>query len=322
MTEAPLVGAVEIGGTKIICLVGSGPHDIRAEVRLPTRGPAESIADILAFFRDRTAALGPLARLGVASFGPVDLDPDSPRWGHITATPKAGWSDTDLAGVLARELGLPVQFDTDVNGAALAAPYAAPTLLPAYDAIARVKTHGHWQSDVLVGALVGTGIGGGIVVDGHLVRGTLHPEIGHMVVPHDREADPYAGCCPFHGDCLEGLASGPAIAERWGAPGPELAPDHPAWALEAEYLSVLAANLLLLLTPERILFGGGVMEHAGLLDRVRRRTGAHLGGYLRPPALRGGLERAISAPGLGQRVGPLGALALALHGAGGRAHAG
>ncbi len=306
MTEAPLVGAVEIGGTKIICLVGSGPHDIRAEVRLPTRGPAESIADILAFFRDRTAALGPLARLGVASFGPVDLDPDSPRWGHITATPKAGWSDTDLAGVLARELGLPVQFDTDVNGAALAeGRWGAARGLADY-----------------VYVTVGTGIGGGIVVDGHLVRGTLHPEIGHMVVPHDREADPYAGCCPFHGDCLEGLASGPAIAERWGAPGPELAPDHPAWALEAEYLSVLAANLLLLLTPERILFGGGVMEHAGLLDRVRRRTGAHLGGYLRPPALRGGLERAISAPGLGQRVGPLGALALALHGAGARAHAG
>ncbi len=301
MPEAPLVGAVEIGGTKIICLVGSGPHDIRAEARLSTRGPEESIADILAFFRQQATALGPLARLGVASFGPVDLDPDSPRWGHITATPKAGWSDTDLAGVLTRELGLPVQFDTDVNGAALAeGRWGAARGLADY-----------------VYITVGTGIGGGIVAGGRLVRGTLHPEIGHMVVPHEREVDPYAGCCPFHGDCLEGLASGPAIAARWGAPGPELAPDHPAWALEATYLSVLAANLLFLLSPERILFGGGVMERTGLLELVRHRTGARLGGYLRPPALRGGLDRVISAPGLGQRVGPLGALALALYGDGG-----
>ncbi len=298
MPEAPLVGAVEIGGTKIICLVGSGPDDIRAEVRLPTRGPEESIADILAFFRQQTSALGPLARLGVASFGPVDRDPASPRWGHITATPKAGWSDTDLAGVLARELGLSVQFDTDVNGAALAeGRWGAARGLADY-----------------VYVTVGTGIGGGIVAGGRLVRGTLHPEIGHMVVPHDRTADPYAGCCPFHGDCLEGLASGPAIAARWGAPGPDLAPDHPAWALEADYLSVLAANLLLLLAPERILFGGGVMENAGLLELVRRRTDARLGGYLRPPARGDGLDRVIGAPGLGQRVGPLGALALALHG--------
>ncbi|MFQ5347089.1 MAG: ROK family protein [Rhodothalassiaceae bacterium] len=297
MAEAPLVGAVEIGGTKIICLVGSGPDDIRAEVRLPTRGPGESIADILTFFRQQ-ATLGPLARLGVASFGPVDLDPASPRWGHITATPKAGWSDTDLAGVLARELSVSVQFDTDVNGAALA--------------------EGRWGAAKgladYVYVTVGTGIGGGIVVNGRLVRGTLHPEIGHMVVPHDRTADPYAGCCPFHSDCLEGLASGPAIAARWGAPGAELAPDHPAWALEADYLSVLAANLLFLLAPERILFGGGVMENRWLLDLVRKRTGARLGGYLRPPAPGGGLDCVIGAPGLGQRVGPLGALALALSG--------
>ncbi len=299
MSESPLVGAVEIGGTKIICLVGSGPDDIRAEARLPTRGPHESVSGIRDFFRAQTELLGPLACLGVASFGPIELDPDSPRWGHITTTPKAGWSDTELAGLLERELGVPVEFDTDVNGAALA--------------------EGRWGSAMgladYVYVTVGTGIGGGIVSNGRLVRGALHPEIGHMVVPHDRIADPYPGCCVFHGDCLEGLASGPAIAERWGRTGPELPPDHPAWSLEADYLSALAANLLFLLAPRRILFGGGVMRKAGLLDFVRQRTGERLGGYSAVLVGEGGLEEMIAAPGLGQQAGPLGALALALSGA-------
>lgn len=303
MTAPPLVGAVEAGGTKIICLVGSGPDDIRAEIRLPTRSPERSIPEMLDFFRARAAEFGPLARLGVASFGPVDLDPDSAGWGHIAATPKPDWAGTDLAGALSRGLDLPVAFDTDVNGAALA--------------------EGHWGAarglDDFVYVTVGTGIGAGAVVGGRPVHGALHPEMGHMAVPHDLVADPYAGRCPFHRDCLEGLASGPAIAERWGRTAERLPPDHPAWRLEAGYLAVLAANLVFLLSPRRIIFGGGVMRSPALLDEVRARTRERLGGYLRLPLYDGDLAELIVPPGLDDRAGPLGALALALYGAARRA---
>ncbi|GEQ98661.1 hypothetical protein JCM17844_22980 [Iodidimonas gelatinilytica] len=216
MTQPALLGGIEAGGTKTICLIGTGPDDIRAQIQMPTRTADETIPDIVAFFRERSVELGPVARVGLASFGPIDRDPLSATWGHVLTTPKTGWAGADFAGAVARALDVPVTFDTDVNGAALA--------------------EGLWGAaqDVADYAYltVGTGIGGGIVANGRLVHGAMHPELGHMAVPRDPETDPFEGHCPFHGDCLEGLASGPAIEARWGHPAYDLSADHPAWAME------------------------------------------------------------------------------------------
>lgn len=283
----PLFGAVEAGGTKFVCAVGTGPEDLRAEVRFPTATPAATIAAALEFFRGQEAAHGRIAGLGVGSFGPLDLDPSSPTWGFVTSTPKAGWAGTDLAGELGRPLGVPVAFDTDVNAAALG--------------------EGRWGAAQgladFVYVTVGTGIGAGVVSGGRLVHGRLHPEVGHLPVRRERAADPFPGCCPFHGDCLEGLASGPALAARWGRSAEDLPADHPAWDLEAEYLAQLAATLTLVLSPQKILCGGGVLQQSSLLPRLRLRLTKILGGYLEAPE--------IAEPALGPRAGILGALALA-----------
>jgi fructokinase len=289
-----LYGGLEAGGTKFVCAVGTGPEDLRAELRLPTTTPEETIGRAVAFFREQQAAHGKIAALGIGSFGPVDLDPASPTWGYITSTPKAGWRNTDLASAMGRQLGVPVAFDTDVNAAALG--------------------EHRWGAargiDDFVYVTVGTGIGGGVMAGGKLVHGLLHPEIGHLRVPHDRGVDPFSGVCPYHGDCLEGLAAGPAIAARWGRKAQEVPEDHPAWVLEAEYLAHLAATLTLVLSPQRILLGGGVMRQVSLFPRIRRRLSALLGGYLESPAL-DDLETYLQPPALGDRAGVLGALALA-----------
>lgn len=290
-----LYAGIEAGGTKFVCAVGTGPDDVRAEARFPTTTPAETLGRAIDFLRQARRTHGPIDALGIASFGPVDLDPASPTWGHVTSTPKPGWAQTDLAGAVGRALDLPVAFDTDVNGAALA--------------------EGRWGAARglanLVYVTVGTGIGGGAMVDGDLLHGLVHPEMGHMLVPHDRAADPFAGCCPYHGDCLEGLASGPAIAARWGRPAHELGDDHPAWDLEADYLAAAAVNLTLVLSPQRIVLGGGVMERRRLFPELRRRARERLNGYVDSPALAGEVDAFIVPPALGQRAGVLGALALA-----------
>ncbi len=234
--------------------------------------------------------------LGIAAFGPLDAQPGSPTFGFITTTPKPGWAQTDLAGALRRALGIPVAFDTDVNGAALGEQ--------------------HWGAaqglDTFVYLTVGTGIGGGGVVNGRRMRGLLHPEMGHVRVPHDRECDPFPGICPYHGDCLEGLASGPAIEARWGRRGESLPADHPAWDLEAEYLALGLVNVVCTLSPQRIVLGGGVMKAPSLLQRVRQRVLTLLGGYVAP--LAGGLDDYIVPPALGDQAGVLGAIALAQQG--------
>lgn len=290
-----LVGAIEAGGTKFVCAIGTGLSDIRREARFPTTSPEETLDRAVAFFRAWPHAPHPLRAVGIGSFGPVDPDPDSPGWGHITSTPKPGWARTDFAGALARRLELPVAFDTDVNAAAL----------------------GEWRwgaargLDTFLYLTVGTGIGGGGLVNGELMHGLVHPEMGHVPVPHDRHSDPYPGRCPYHGDCLEGLASGPAIAERWGAPPEELPPDHPAWELEATYLGQALAVYVLVLSPRRIVVGGGVMRQRALYPSLRERVSELLAGYIRHPALAEELEAYIVPPGLGERAGLLGALALA-----------
>jgi fructokinase len=277
-----LVGGVEAGGTKFVCAVGRD-REIVAETRIATTSPAETLAAALAFFRRQ----GSLAALGIASFGPIDLDERSPTHGFITTTPKPGWAHTDVAGPLRRALGVPIAFDTDVNAAALAEQR--------WGAARGARS--------VVYVTVGTGIGGGAVVYGRPVHGLAHPEMGHARIPHDRAADPFAGACPHHGDCWEGLAAAPALAARWGAPPQSLPDDHPAWDLEAHYLALGLTNIVLTLSPERLVLGGGVLARTGLLPRVRINVQRLIGGYVP--------SGEIVAPMLGEHSGVLGALALA-----------
>jgi fructokinase len=290
----PLVGGIEIGGTKARCAIGTGPDDIRAETRIPTTAPADTLARAVAFFTGQ-AGHGPIAALGVAAFGPLDLDPRSPACGFITTTPKPGWAHTDLAGVLGPALGVPVALDTDVNGAALG----------------EHRWGAARGADPCVYVTVGTGIGGGAVVNGRLIHGLAHPEMGHLRPPHDRAVDPFPGICPYHGDCLEGLASGTAMHRRWGTPAETLPPDHPAWDLEARYLALGLVALIGILSPRRIVVGGGVMHQSHLLPRVRAGVVELLAGYVQSPGVLQAIRDSIVPPGLGDRSGVLGALALA-----------
>ena len=292
---APLYAGLEAGGTKFNCVVGAGPDDIRAETRIPTTTPEATVREALEFFRAQRAALGPLTAAGVASFGPVDLDPASATYGFITSTPKPGWAHTDIVGPVRQALGVPVQFDTDVNAAALG--------------------EGRWGAaqglDHFIYLTVGTGIGGGGLVGGAMLHGLVHPEMGHVRIPHDRTADPYEGHCPFHGDCLEGLACGPAMNARWGRPAEELPDDHPAWALEARYLALALNDFVCTLSPRRIILGGGVMERLSLFPRIHRELQSLLNGYVQAPQITTHIDRYVVPPAFGPRAGLIGALALA-----------
>jgi fructokinase len=276
-----LFGAIEAGGTKFVCGVGMGPGDLET-VTIPTTAPEETTAAAIDFLRGRG-----VRAIGIASFGPVDL-----ASGRITSTPKPGWGNFDLAGSVRRGLGAPVAFDTDVNGAALGeARWGAARGI----------------SDFLY-LTVGTGIGGGAVVNGKLLHGLAHPEMGHIRLPRDAsstlERDRFAGVCPFHGDCLEGLASGPALAKRYDRPTSELEPGHDAWVLEARYLALGLASFVCTLSPKLILIGGGVAGQAHLFPMIREELGKILNGYVEAPP--------VERPALGSRAGVLGALALAM----------
>lgn len=287
-------GGIEAGGTKFVCALGTGPDALRAEARFPTTTPVETLARAVAFFREAAGEHGMPDAIGVSCFGPVDPNPASNTYGYVTTTPKPGWAHTDVAGTLSRALGVPVGLDTDVNGAALG--------------------EHRWGAaqglDTFLYLTVGTGIGGGMA-GGRLMHGLVHPEMGHIRLPHDHDADPFPGRCPYHGDCLEGLASGPAIEDRWGVRGETLPEDHPAWALEAEYLSYALLNFVVTLSPQRIILGGGVMEQPRLFPKIRTRVQALLNGYVQAPAILDGIDTFIVPPGLGNRSGVLGAIALA-----------
>ncbi len=271
------------------------------EERFPTSTPDVTLGRAIAFFRRVQAQGGTLRAIGIGSFGPVDPNPASPTFGHVTSTPKPGWAHTDVLGRFREAFPhLPVGFDTDVNAAALGEYY--------WGAARGLHT--------FIYLTIGTGIGGGIMANGSLVHGLLHPEMGHVRIPHDREADPFPGICPYHGDCFEGLASGPAVEARWGARGETLPADHPAWPLEARYIALGLVNFIVTLSPQRVIVGGGVMAQPRLMPLVRRDVLALLNGYICSPVVTEHVERYIVPPALGSRAGVLGAALLGMQAAG------
>lgn len=290
-----IFAALETGGTKVICAVGTGPRDfVRQEI--PTTTPKETLEKAIATLR-LLARGRPIRAVGLGCFGPIDLNPSSQTYGFITSTPKPGWSDVNVVGPLRTAFESPIAFDTDVSAAMLAeARWGAAKGLK--DAIY---------------VTVGTGIGGGILVGGKLLHGAMHPEIGHMRVPHDLQKDEFLGSCPYHGDCLEGLASGLAIASRWGIKGQGLSSDHPAWGLEAEYLAFGLMNLTLTLSPGRIILGGGVIRAPSLLSLIRLALCKALNCYVKFPKTANDMESFVVPTKLEENAGVLGALALAMN---------
>ena len=279
----PRYGAVEAGGTKFMLAAGGDPQRLEHVTRVPTsEDPEETLESVIGYFR----RAGPLDAIGVATFGPVDF-----ATGRITTTPKLAWRNYPLREKLASALGVPVGFDTDVNGAALAEARCGA---------------GRGVED-LVYFTVGTGIGGGAITGGRLVHGLMHSEMGHLLVRRaPGERPDFAGVCPYHGDCLEGMASGPAIEARWDRKPESLAEDHPAWGLEADYLAQACIAVACVLSPRVIVLGGGVMEQAHLLGMIRARTAGYANGYFPLPRI----ERpALEYPGLS------GALILAMEAA-------
>jgi fructokinase len=292
---ATLLAGIEMGGTKCVCILGTGPDDIRAQVTLPTLDPDTTLDSIAAVIQKWQEKTGSPAALGVASFGPIDLRQDSPTFGCMGATPKRGWPNTDVAGYFTRRFALPVGISTDVIGAALA--------------------EGRWGdaqglTDYAY-ITVGTGIGAGLIVGGQSVFGTHHPEVGHARIVR-APGDTWPGNCPFHGDCVEGLASGPAIEARSGKAATALEPDHPVWDSVVHALAQLNHLLVVTAAPQRILIGGGVIgSRPFLFPRIRRAVLASLNDYLQIPEVLNDIDRFIAPPGLGTLAGPLGALAVA-----------
>lgn len=293
MTD-PLYAGVELGGTKCICILASGPDDIVATAQVDTTDPETTMAGIEAILRGWN--VGTRARaLGIGSFGPLELDPAAPDYGHIVRTPKPGWSGTDVAQRLAAATGLPTLVDTDVAGAALAEAR--------WGAAQGLDTHAY--------ITVGTGIGVGLVAGGQTIRGLGHPEAGHMRIAR-MAGDQWPGHCPYHGDCVEGLAAGPAIEARAGRPAGTLTPDDPVWDGVVHAVAMLLHNLVLTLSPQRILLGGGVpTKQPQLIPRIRAALIDSLAGYAQAAQVAAGIERFVAAPALGDKAGPLGTIALA-----------
>ena len=292
-----LYGGIEGGGTKFVCAVGTEAGQILAETRIPTSSPEKTLASAVNFFKEQIQVIGPLTAIGVASFGPLDPRPASASFGRILSTPKPGWSNADIVGPLRAAFDVPIGFDTDVNGAAL----------------------GEWRwgaargLDTFIYLTIGTGIGGGGLVNGELMHGLLHPEMGHIPIPHDTELDPFEGNCPYHGDCFEGLAAGPAMEKHWGQKAETLPADHPAWDLEAHYIALALRGFICTLSPQRIILGGGVMGQTQLFPLIRRKTLATLNGYVQSEQILERIDEYIVPVALEGKAGILGAFVLAEH---------
>ena len=289
-----MFGGLEAGGTKFVCVIGTGPDDILETARIEVAGPGETLEAALGFFQRAVASGSRLHALGIGSFGPVELRPAHPRYGSITTTPKPGWSGTDMVGPFAAALGIPVGFDTDVDAAALG--------------------EGRWGAarglDSFVYLTLGTGVGGGAVVDGRVVHGLGHPEMGHVAVPR-HPADGFAGICPFHGDCFEGMASGPAVAARFGRRAEHLAGAEQAAAadLVGFYLAAGVRSIVYAVAPERVVVGGGLSTLPGVITAARVELRRQLNDY--PGLPEHGDEGFLVPAGLGGMAGPAGTLILA-----------
>lgn len=286
----PYYAVIEAGGTKFNCAVVTPERDIVAEIRIPTTTPEDTLAKTIGFFQQQRQAGYLFSRMGVASFGPLDLNPASSTYGYITKTPKPNWSSTDVAGRLAKELDCDVVIDTDVNGAALG----------------EYRWGAAQGSAVAVYVTVGTGVGGGLVINGKPLHGLVHPEIGHMLV---QPPTGVTGVCPFHTNCVEGLASGTALGKIWSQPSHTFTDDHPAWDGLAEVLGDMCHNLMVTLSAQKIILGGGVMQKHGLIEKVVAATRSKLNDYIVMPE-GSSLESIICLPGLGTRSGLFGALAM------------
>ena len=295
MKNSQLYGGIEAGGTKFVCVVASGPDRIMDEVRFPTTTPEETLGRAIQFFQPFIAS-GQIRNIGIGCFGPIDLNPKSPTYGFITATPKPNWSNTDVRGTLRRALKVDIAFDMDVNAAALG------------ETIWGVSK----GFDPSLYLTIGTGIGGGYIKDGIPLIGMLSLEMGHIRIPHDRQLDPFNGACPFHGDCFEGLASGPAIEKRLGLTGALIPEEDAFWDIETDYIASALMNFILTLSPKKIILGGGVMQREFLFPKIRRKVRALLNSYVSSKSVLENIDNYIVPPGLGHQSGSLGAIALAM----------
>lgn len=295
MKNSQLYGGIEAGGTKFICVVASGPDHIVEEVRFPTTTPEETLGKAVQFFQPFISSRQ-ISVIGVGCFGPLDLNVGSPTYGFIAATPKLNWSHTDVRGRLQRMLNVEIVFDMDVNAAAL-----GETTWGASNGL-----------DPSLYLTIGTGIGGGYIKDGKPLVGMLNLEMGHILVPHNRDLDPFHGICPFHGDCFEGLASGPAIEKRLGLAGAFVPEEDVFWDIETDYIASALMNFILTLSPKKIILGGGVMQREFLFSKIRRRVSELLNGYVSSKSVLEDIDNYIVPPGLGNQSGSLGAIALAM----------
>lgn len=283
-------GSLEAGGTKMVCAIGDEQGNILERISIPTLAPENTMPAILDFFKNKN-----ISALGIGCFGPVDLDKKSPTYGYITTTPKLAWKNYDIVGVCEKELGVPVGFDTDVNGSALGEATWGCTK----------------DLDNSIYITVGTGIGVGVIIDRKPYHGMLHPEGGHIFLARHPQDPMERGVCPYHELCLEGLASGPSIQARWGKPGVELADRKEVWELEAYYLAQAICSYIMILSPERIIIGGGVAHQEQMMPLIRKEVLRQMGGYIAAKGMQD-LDNYIVLPSLNDDQGILGALKLAM----------
>ncbi|MNI17851.1 putative fructokinase [compost metagenome] len=284
------IGAIEAGGTKFVCGIGDELGTIADHISFPTEHPEVTLSRAISYFKDKQ-----VEAIGIGSFGPIDLRPESPTYGYVTTTPKAGWQNFDFLGTLRREFPVPLGWDTDVNAAALGeATWGAAKGL-----------------NSCLYYTVGTGIGIGVYLEGRLVHGLVHPEGGHVPVRRHLNDD-FEGICPYHSDCLEGMAAGPALEARWKMKGHELSADHPAWEIEAHYIAQSITGAILLNSPEKVILGGGVMQQSQLFPLIRDAVRRNLNGYVNAEEIADRIDEYIVPPGLGQKAGLSGALALGI----------
>ena len=289
-------GGIEAGGTKFVCAIANGPDDILDEDRFPTTDPEETLAKSISFFqRSIEKHKIKLLSLGIGCFGPVDLNQKNETYGYITTTPKPGWRNVNVLQPISQALGIPIAFDTDVNAAA----------------IGERKWGAALGVDNFLYFTIGTGVGGGAIINGKPLHGLIHPEMGHIILTRHHLDNSFNGKCPFHKNCFEGLASGPTIKARWGTSAELLEDQHLAWEIEADYIAQAMSNFICSFSPQMIILGGGVMQKKHLFPLVRTKTQSFLNGYVESEMVQDRMDEYIIPPGLGNKAGILGAIAMA-----------